>query len=133
MSVFRLSCMALLAAFACAAAHADTREVAQKHLEEYTPYLKAPVDDFHFWSFDHWQPLGPTHVAVWVSINEAYLLTVEDGCPNLEWAKDIGVTSQAPHVVSRRFDSLTFDHERCRITKIEPIDYARMKADGKAN
>ena len=133
MNAFRLSCMALAASLGCAVAHADTREVAQKHFDEYAPYLKAPVDEFHFWSFDHWQPLGATHVAVWVSINQAYMLTVEDGCPQLEWANDIGVTSQAPHVVSKRFDYVTFDHQRCHITQIQPIDYARMKADGKAN
>jgi len=133
MSTFRLFSVSLVASLAWATAHADTREVAQRHLDEYAPYLKAPVDDFHFWSFDHWRPLGPTHVAVWVSINEAYMLTVEDGCPNLEWAGDIGVTSQAAHVVSKRFDYVTFDHQRCHITRIQPIDYARMKADGKAN
>ena len=31
------------------------------------------------------------------------------------------------------FDYVTFDHQRCHITQIQPIDYARMKADGKAN
>lgn len=133
MNMLRLSCAALVAVLACTTAHADTREVAQKHFDEYAAYLKSPVDEFHFWSFDHWQPLGATHVAVWVAVNQAYMLTVEDGCPNLEWASDIGVTSQAPHVVSRRFDYVTFDHQRCHIAQIQPIDYARMKADGKAD
>ncbi|MBX3690231.1 DUF6491 family protein [Dokdonella sp.] len=124
--------LVLLATFA-GSAFADTREVAQKHLEEYTPYLQAPVDQFRYWSFDQWQPLGPRHVAVWTGLNTAYLLTVEDGCPNLEWANDIGVSSQGAHVVSKKFDYVTFDRQRCQITQIQPIDIARMKADRKAN
>ncbi|MBZ0223655.1 MAG: DUF6491 family protein [Dokdonella sp.] len=131
MKIVRIGCVLLLATMACAA-QADTREVAQKHLEEYTPYLEAPVDQFHYWSFDQWQPLGPTHVAVWTELNKAYLLTVENGCPNLEWANNIGVTSQSTNVVSKKFDYVTFDHQRCHITQIQPIDLARMKADSKA-
>ncbi len=120
-----------LASVCAVVAQADTREVAQKHLEAYQAYLGAPVDEFHFWKFDRWQPLGPAHVAVWTTPNQAYLLTVDGTCPNLEWADDIGVTSQAAHVVSRRFDYVTFGNQRCHIERIESIDLKRMKADGK--
>ena len=132
MNIVPRICALALIVVACSA-QADTREVAQRHLDAYTPYLQAPVAQFHFWRFDHWQPLGPDHVAVWTTANEAWLITVEAGCPNLEWASNIGVTSQATHIVSRRFDYMTFDRQRCKITQIQPIDYARMKADRQAD
>lgn len=125
----RLTIAVLL--FVCGAnfSHADTRETQRMHLDEYTPYLEAPVDEFPFWSLYKWQLVAPDKVVVWSTINDAYLVTVAEPCAGLEWARDIGVTSQQPRRISRRFDYVTFGRERCHIEQIRPIDSARMRQD----
>ncbi|WP_300621547.1 DUF6491 family protein [Dokdonella sp.] len=108
-------------------ARADTPETQKKHLDEYTPYLMAPVDEFRFWSLYKWQLVGPDKIVVWSTIKDAYLLTVEEPCTQLQWTKSIGVTSQASHKVLRRMDAVIAGNDRCRIVQIQPIDYARMQ------
>lgn len=126
----------LLAAMTCAAfagqVRADTPEVQKQHLDEYAPYLEAPVDEFKFWSLYKWQLVGPDKVVVWSTVSDAYLLTVEQPCTHLQWASGIGVTSQASHTVMRRLDAVTAGRDRCRIVQIQPIDTARMRADDAA-
>jgi len=128
----RLTIAALLLACAAGVAHADTRETQRMHLDEYAPYLQAPVDEFPFWSLYKWQLVAPDKVVVWSTINDAYLVTVAEPCAGLEWARDIGVISQQPHRISRRFDYVTFGRERCHIEEIRPIDSARMRQDRRA-
>ena len=114
------------ALFAASLVHADTRATQQRNLENYTPYLQAAVEDFGFWSLYKWQLVGPEKVVVWSTIKDAYLVTVEQPCPHLEWAHGIGLTSRQSHRISRRLDFVTFGHDRCRIEEIRPIDTARM-------
>lgn len=121
-----LLCGALLLA---GGAQADTPETQKKNLDGYTPYLQAPVGQFNFWSLHKWQLVGPDKVVVWLTINDAYLLTVETPCDSLQWTNDIGVTSQASHTVMRRMDWVIAGKDRCRIAQIQPIDYARMKKE----
>ena len=118
-----------LGLLAAGAAQADTRATQRKSLEKYTPYLEAPVDDFMFWSLYKWQLVGPQKVVVWSTVKDAYLLTVETPCTQLEWANGIGVTSQQSHQVTRRFDYVTVGSDRCRIDESQPIDIARMNRD----
>ncbi|MGA9341441.1 MAG: DUF6491 family protein [Rhodanobacteraceae bacterium] len=110
----------------CGLAIADTPATQRQNLDKYTPYIEAPVDSFQFWSLYKWQLVGPDKVVVWSTIKKAYLVTVQAPCPRLEWAPTIGVTSVQSHRVSARFDYVTLKNDRCRITKIEPIDVARM-------
>ncbi|MGA8278864.1 MAG: DUF6491 family protein [Rhodanobacteraceae bacterium] len=107
-------------------ANADTRATQQRNLDKYTPYLETPVDSFQFWSLYKWQLAGPDKVVVWPTIKKAYLLTVEQPCPRLEWTSSIGITSVQLHQVSKRFDYVALRGDRCRITKIQPIDVGRM-------
>lgn len=120
----------LLALTLVAGAHADTRETMQKNLARYEKYLGDPVDQFQFWTLYKWQLVGPTKVVVWSTINDAYLVTVEDPCPDLEWANTIALTSKQSHFVSAKFDSVTFGKGQCQIKQIQPIDYKRMLKDG---
>ncbi len=108
---------------------ADTRATQRRHLDEYTPYLEAPVDEFRFWSLYQWQLVGPRKVVVWSTLKDAYLITVHAPCARLEWARNIGLTSQQLHRVSARFDFVTVGRERCQIEQIRPIDLARMHVD----
>ncbi|GAA0723083.1 DUF6491 family protein [Dokdonella soli] len=121
-----------LAVLAMGTAQADTRATQQKSLDKYTPYLKAPVDGFTFWSLYKWRLVGPQKVVVWSTIKDAYLLTVEANCPKLEWAHGIGLTSQQSHQVSKRLDYVTIARDRCRIEEIRPIDTARMEEEQRA-
>jgi hypothetical protein len=113
-----------------AGAGAQTRKTQQENLERFEKYAGAPVDEFEFWSLYKWQLVGPEKVVVWPTINQAYLLTVESPCPGLEWAKTIGVTSKQRHIVSAKFDYVTYGRGQCQIGDIRPIDYKQMLKDG---
>lgn len=110
------------------AAHADTRATMQETLERYTPFVGEPVEAFTFWSLHKWKPAGPTKLIVWPTIKDAYLVTVEDPCPRLEWARGIGLSSQQSHQVRVRTDYVETGGQRCRIEEIRPIDLEAMNA-----
>ena len=122
--------LVLLAVFATTVASAQTREKQEKRLDEYLPYAGAPVDRFQFWDLQRWELVGEYKVIVWPRLNEAFLLTVDPPCNDLQWKEAIGVTSTA-HVVSQRFDSVVVGHDKCRINEIRPIDYKKYLADRK--
>lgn len=113
-----------------ASAGADTRETQQKNLERFEKYTGAPIDQFQFWTLYKWQLVGPTKVVVWSTINDAFLVTVEEPCPDLEWANTISLTSKQSHFVSRKFDFVKFGRGQCQIKEIQPIDYKQMIKDG---
>lgn len=119
-------CAALLLA---GAAQADTPQTQQRNLERFTPYLQEPVEQFKFWSMYKWQLVGPDKVVVWTTPEDAYLLTVETPCTQLQWTDALAVTSQASHTVMRRMDAVIADHDRCRIVQIQPVDYRRMERE----
>ncbi|HEV2540965.1 MAG TPA: DUF6491 family protein [Frateuria sp.] len=89
----------------------------------------APVSSFHFftplWS---WEPLGTDEVAIYTRPREAWLLDVP-GCNQLPFATGIGLTSNM-NQVSVNFDKVLTGHGQfpCTITRIRPIDVARLKA-----
>jgi hypothetical protein len=126
----KLAASVVLGILLATGALAQTREVQQEKLERYMKYAGDPIDQFNFWSMYKWSLVGPNKVVVWPSINEAYLLTVADPCPGLEWAKGIGVTSKQSHTVSTRFDYVTYGRGECQIIEMRPIDYKRMLKDG---
>jgi hypothetical protein len=111
-------------------APAQTRATQQENLERFEKYAGAPIDEFEFWSLYKWQLVGPEKVVVWSTINDAYLVTVEKPCPGLEFARGIGVTSKQRHIVSAKFDEVTYGKGRCQIAEIRPIDYKQMLKDG---
>lgn len=110
-------------------AQADTPETQARNLERFTPYLQEPVEQFRFWSMYKWQLVGPDKVVVWTTPSEAYLLTVETPCTQLQWSGSLAVTSQASHTVMRRMDAVLADGDRCRIVEIQPVDYRRMESE----
>jgi hypothetical protein len=120
----------LLAVLATSVASAQTREKQEKRLAEYLPYAGEPVERFQFWDLIRYELVGEYQVIVWPRLNEAYLLTVDGPCNDLEWAHAIGVTSTV-HQVHRRFDSVVAGDSKCRINEIRPIDYKKYLADRK--
>jgi hypothetical protein len=122
---------ALLAALATTVVVAQTREVQEKGLAEYLPYAGEPVERFQFWDLIRYELVGEYKVIVWPRLNEAYLITVDAPCNDLEWAHSIGLTSSV-HQVNRRFDFVIAGKDKCRINEILPIDYKKYLADRKA-
>ena len=67
---------------------------------------------------------------LYTTISDAYMLTVDNTCPELPFAQTIGVTSTTSSITT--FDSVLVRNDRCRIMQIQPIDVKRMKADKNA-
>ncbi|MCE5231717.1 MAG: DUF6491 family protein [Mizugakiibacter sp.] len=121
--------LALAAALAVAAvAQADTLERQMENLARFEKHAGAPIDSFFYPRLYQWQALGKEAVAVWSGVNKVYLLKVAKPCINLDWAKTIGVTASGG-TVKTRFDYVTFDHQRCQIASIQPVDYAAVRAE----
>jgi hypothetical protein len=97
-------------------------------LARYQRYAQAPVEHVRYFQIDGFQYLAPDTLAIWFGVNRLYLLTVETPCINLAFANGIGLTSEN-HVLYRNFDFVTFDHQRCKILKIVPVDELKMKKD----
>lgn len=123
-----LTMMALAALLMAATAHAQTRERQQERLDAYLPYAGEPVERFQFWNLTQWELVATDKVVVWPRLNEAYLLTVDKPCSDLEWAKSIAVTSTA-NMVNVRFDSVKAGKDTCHINEIRPIDYRKYRQD----
>jgi hypothetical protein len=125
-----VSVLAVTLLTACASAR--MAEQKQKEaLARYQPYLGETVSQYSRYTHnDGWTPVDNEHVVVTTNVNDAYMLTVAPPCINLPFANlAIGVTERFPNVVSSGFDSILVKGERCRITRIQKLDYKRMQAD----
>jgi hypothetical protein len=105
-------------------------------VDHYLDYAGAPISSFNsLGGFNGWRPLGRDKLMVWKGVSEAYLLTVDSFCTNLEFAERIGVTSTGSSVMSG-FDYVRVRNgifrQKCRILEIRPLDYQRMRADMRA-
>lgn len=98
------------------------------HLTRYERYAEPPVEQVHFFRIDGFEYLAPDRVAVWLGVNRMYLLTVEQPCINLALANAIGLTAR-DGMLRAKFDAVTFDHQRCQITAITPVNELQMKRD----
>ncbi|HEU4670415.1 MAG TPA: DUF6491 family protein [Dyella sp.] len=74
-----------------------------------------------------WEPLGTDRVVVYARPKQAWLLDVP-GCVDLPFTNTIGLTSNL-HQVSVGFDKVLTgrDDIPCMITRIRPVDVARLK------
>ena len=103
------------------------RTKGEQLLDKYEPYLGEPVNSFTALQKDSWQPISRTQLVLWTTINDAYLLTITNHCPNLPFAQTVGVTSTTSQITT--LDSVLVRGDRCPITQIQPIDVRRMRAD----
>ncbi|MBN8735227.1 MAG: hypothetical protein J0H27_03050 [Xanthomonadales bacterium] len=120
--------MLLLAGFAALPAWAQQTDSERADLARYQKYAEAPVDHVRYFQINGFQYLAPDTVALWFGVNKLYLLTVQTPCSNLAFANGIGLTSRN-NMLYRNFDFITFDHQRCKILKIVPVDELKMKQD----
>ncbi|HXQ30727.1 MAG TPA: DUF6491 family protein [Steroidobacteraceae bacterium] len=118
----------ILALLVAGCAGGTLRREANERLEDYLSYAGPPVDSFRFFRLYGWQAVGPTRLVIWSTAFDAYLVTVQEPCPRLEFVQRIGVTSTI-ETVSTLESIVLRDHERCPITQIRPIDLKRMNAD----
>ena len=98
----------------------------QADLARYQQYAKAPVDHVSYFRIDGFKYLAPDQLAIWFGVNKMYLLTVQTPCLNLAYTNAIGLTSRGNRLY-RNFDFVTYDHQRCKIVKIVPVDELKMK------
>ncbi len=100
---------------------AQTRQAQERSLAKYLDGAGAPVDKFTFYNLQKWELVSDNRVVVWVRVNEAYLLTVENPCVELPWTNSIALTSSARQV-RVRFDYVLVEKgRRCQITEIQPL------------
>ncbi|HET8941373.1 MAG TPA: DUF6491 family protein [Rudaea sp.] len=109
--------------------HADTAAYQAKQLAKFERYAGPPIDQFSMTSLYQWQVVGAQNVVVWPTINTAYLLTVEKPCTLLRWTNALGISQEMSMKVTQKFDFVAFDHQRCPISKIQPIDYKALRSD----
>jgi hypothetical protein len=128
---------ALLTVFAVAALAACQsgipRHQTQAELRErYVTYAGPPLERMTWLGhFDSWESLGDNHLVVYTTPSDAYLLTVTPPCTDLPFVQTIGLTSTAGTVYPR-LDSVKVKGWRCPIAEIRRVDYARLRADLRA-
>jgi|SRR5688572_16634476 len=123
--------LALIAVVASGCASGLSRARGDQALERYEPYVGEPIDGFTAFRQQSWQPVSRNQLILWTTINDAYLLTITNNCPDLEFSSAIGVSSIANRI--SKFDHVTVRGDRCLIQKIQPIDMRAYRQDRKAN
>ena len=115
---------------AAGAARADTRAHQEAELARFQRYAGPPVEQFTLFDLWKWQGLGPQWIAVWSTVNDAWLIRVESSCNRLDWTHGISLTQRMRQQVTQKFDYVVFASQRCKIEEIRPVDYRAMVAAG---
>jgi len=110
---------------ACASPGPGERRAAR--FEQVEAVAGAPVESFRYWQLYSWESLGDHALAIWTRPNEAYLVEVEQPCGDLQWGHTIALTSTMNRV-SSRFDSVLVEDQRCRISRIRPVDVKALRS-----
>ncbi|MEO7917218.1 MAG: DUF6491 family protein [Dokdonella sp.] len=119
--VAAFAAIGLMAAASMPVVFAQTREAQEQRLEHYLAGAGAPVEKFQFYKLQKWELVSPNQVVVWTRVTEAWLLTLEKPCSELEWTQSIALTSSTRQV-RKRFDYvLVGKGRRCQITEIRPL------------
>jgi hypothetical protein len=109
-----------------------SRPYAQRSSERQAAYAAAagaPVRNFRFFSLYSWEPVGDRQVAIYTRPNEAWLLDLGGGCPDISFVNTIGLTSNLNQVMVGFDKVLTGRNDfPCTISQIRPIDVKSLKA-----
>ena len=108
---------------------AADREAAS--LARYEAAAGEAVDSFRYFRLDGFTVLGDSELAVWTSPRQAWLLTVDDPCPGLRWALNVGLSARFGRVYTRS-DTIMVERDTCRIRTIRPVDVAALRDSEKA-
>jgi len=123
--------LALIAVITAGCASGLSRSRGDDVLARYEPYVGEPVHSFTAFRQQSWQPVSRTQLILWTSINDAYLLTISNNCPDLMFANAVSVSSTVSSIST--LDHVTVRGDRCSIQKIQPIDIRAWRRDRDAN
>jgi hypothetical protein len=126
-----LLALALVAAVASGCASGLSRSSGDRVLERYESYIGEPIRGFTAFRMQSWQPVSRTQLILWTSINDAYLLTIANNCPELMFTDSVQVTSTASGIST--LDQVRVGGDRCPIQKIQPIDIRAWRVDRNAS
>ncbi len=132
----RLKWMLLLVAAIATTAGAQDRKTErltkmEQRLEFVTRFASEPKSSVPFARSYDFEPLGRHTLLLYESMNRAYLVEIEDFCPDLPTAMAIGVDNKTSSL-SAKFDALRIGGRSCQILEIRPVDVKAMKAAQKA-
>jgi hypothetical protein len=122
--------LALVAVVASGCASGLSRSSGDRVLERYEPYIGEPIRGFTAFRMQSWQPVSRNQLILWTSINDAYLITITNNCPDLMFTDTVRVTSTASQIST--LDQVRVRGDRCPIQKIQPIDIRRWRKDREA-
>lgn len=124
----RLLPMVLAASVAAGCATSGIeRTQGERIMSRYEPYVGEPVRSFTAFRQEGWQPISRNQLILWTSINDAYLLTISNNCPNLMFTNAVSVTTTTSAISTLDFVNVRGD--RCQIQKIQPIDVREWRRD----
>ncbi|MEY3360130.1 MAG: hypothetical protein RLZZ537_1516 [Pseudomonadota bacterium] len=132
----RLKWMLLLVAAIATTAGAQDRKTErltkmEQRLEFVTRFASEPKSSVPFARSYDFEPLGRHTLLLYESMNRAYLVEIEDFCPDLPTAMAIGVENKTS-TLNAKFDALRIGGRSCRILQIRPVDVKAMKTAQKA-
>lgn len=129
MSMIRVLWATTLAALLAACASAPYTQRISERQAAYTAAAGAPVRQFRFFTLYSWEPLSDSQLAVYTRRNEAWLLDLGGGCPDLTFVNSIGLTSSVNQVMVG-FDKVLTGRRSfpCTISQIRPVDVKSLKA-----
>ncbi len=105
----------------------------QARLDFVTSFAGQPKNSIPYVRNYSFEPLGNNALLMKDSGNNAYLLSLENGCNNLTNAKSINVNYRGS-TINTKFDSVRVISrknnmsEKCQISLIQPIDLKAMQA-----
>jgi hypothetical protein len=125
----RRTTTALVATLLVAACASPERMTTAQRLEFYRAHAGEPVRNINFsgrlWG---WRSLGDSALTVWTRSDQGFLLELFSGCPDLQFASSIGLTTRTGRV-SAGFDSVVVQRSSaqggrttCRIDTIRPLN-----------
>lgn len=122
----------LVAAAALLASCSGIRTLRQQDAAEharFNAYAGKPVRQFTWVTRNRsTRAIWTNQLVAWSDINQAYLITVAQPCPNLMTAPHVSVGSTAGTVFAHA--NLVFAKGRsCEIETIQPVDYRQMQRD----
>jgi hypothetical protein len=123
--IIRLLAVLTVAAFAAGCATKSARDA---EAQAYFKHMGEPVDEVRAFRLTDWRPLDRYHLVVWRSVNDAFVIRVQEPCTNIDFAQSLAIDYQAP-VLRSRFDHVRIDGDRCRIEEIRPVDYRLVRQE----
>lgn len=126
----KLVMLVLTALLVAGCASGPRRNTDQESLS-YLDYAGEPIRGFTSFRLQSWRALSRNRLVLWAGVNEAYLVTIWDGCPDLQFANAIHVSSTGSQITT--FDHVEVGRDHCPISEIRPINVRQMKADRAAD